>query len=81
MGRSVREHESKASTVHDLRKARAFDNDAAQCRPDDNDMSAHAFACQHRALMNAMAWASAPDWAAAEWSVLLDDHEWVVLKV
>eukprot|EP00973_Karenia_brevis_P053573 7444364-Karenia_brevis.AAC.2 len=31
--------------------------------------------------MNSLAWVVAPTWADAEWSVLLEYHEWVVLKL
>ena len=36
---------------------------------------------KHRVLVNTLALAAAPDWASADWSVLLDYHEWVVLKL
>ncbi|CAK0798830.1 unnamed protein product, partial [Prorocentrum cordatum] len=43
--------------------------------------TAVGFMYKHRVLMNTLALAAAPDWASADWSVLLDYHEWVVLKL
>eukprot|EP00959_Pyramimonas_sp_CCMP1952_P041072 858596-Pyramimonas_sp.AAC.1 len=79
MGRLVREHEREAPVVRGLRKVRVLVNDAAQFKHDGNKMSACTLTYKRCVLMNAMAWAAAPDWASSEWSVLLDYHEWVVL--
>ena len=91
-GRLVREHERRAPTVHDLRKVRALNSEAGVSAPgggsgakvnDDtsDSYSAVGFMYKHRVLMNTLALAAAPDWASADWSVLLDYHEWVVVKL
>lgn len=41
----------------------------------------HVFIYRHRTLMNSLALSVAPEWAQAEWSVLLEYHEWVVAKL
>ncbi|CAK0899815.1 unnamed protein product, partial [Prorocentrum cordatum] len=54
---------------------------AGQGKPADNNMSARASTYEHRVLMHAIAWAAAPKWTAADWSALLDSHEWIVLNM
>ena len=48
---------------------------------DDAPLTTHVFIYKHRVLMNVMSLAVSPNWADADWSVLLDYHEWVVLKM
>ncbi|CAK0861179.1 unnamed protein product [Prorocentrum cordatum] len=93
--RLVREHERKTPTAHDLHKIRALNSEpgaektvgvsiehrTAVGADDVSTFTAHASIHKHRVLMNTLALAAAPEWAAADWSVLLDYHEWVVLRL
>ena len=47
----------------------------------DTPLTMHMFIYKHKVLLNSMAMAVAPTWEDADWSVLLDYHEWVVLKM
>lgn len=48
---------------------------------DDAPLTAHVFIYKHKVVINSLAMAVAPNWEEADWSVLLDYHEWVVLKM
>ena len=48
---------------------------------DDTPLNVYSFMYKHKVLMNSMAWAVAPNWGDADWSALLEYHEWVMLKL
>ena len=80
-GPCVREHERKTPTVQDLQKVNSLAHksggrDKSDGHVDgDRPSTRYRVMYKHRVLMNTLALAVAPEWADADWSVLLDYHE------
>jgi len=85
-GRCVREHERKTPTAQNIMKIKslAYKPDASDkgtAEEEKGPLTRYKFMYKHRVLMNTLALAVAPDWDEADWSILLDYHEWMVLKL
>lgn len=87
-GRCGREHDRKIPTARDVMKVKSLahkpdggDNDSGGADDEEFPRTRFKFIYKHRVLMNTLALAVAPDWHEADWSILLDYHEWMVLKL
>lgn len=85
-GRCVREHERKTPTAPNIMKVKSLahkadEKDKGANEDGERPLTRFKFMYKHRVLMNTMAFAVAPEWDDADWSSLLDYHEWMVLKL
>ena len=83
-GRCVREHDRKTPTAMDVMKVHSLAHKPGSVDKggdEEKPLNRYRFMYKHRVLMNTLALAVAPDWADADWSVLLDYHEWLVIKL